>query len=348
MGKQISVVILFAVFFYCYTPLSFPQTQNSKITDTTQTVQPIYDPFGPENSPDHNGRGSGGVLTPSPYEGVVQSYYTKINADYTGVQFMLDSPLQISPGLSWSTYQGDIYGILLKVRSSGIREHRYNPVLEKTIPIYRLPFEFSLDYDLNNKSLNAFKLGVSWESNAKSLGMAGIGVIVSNWNLTLARDKAMNRKLNVEFSSIQVGGGYIMPLSPNVGGVNISVCGAVDLLGAKYQSYNSDIKKFYGTKIGSIGWLAGFGWNALSVLNLSFYVGGEWSFSTGILELPTKKYVRSDIGRNDLYFGMQFTGSFFNIIAGTQKEWEYLDYLKNVQSEKNLRYYLGINYYLRK
>lgn len=346
MRRRKTGVLIATVLFCCFISSSLPQAPDSHTTDTTQIHQVIYDPFGPENSPDHNGRGSGGVLTPSPYESIIQSNYTKISADYTGIQFMLDSPLQISPGLSWSTYKSNLFGILFKVRSSGFRSMHYDQVLDDTVPRYHLPFEISFDYSLDEKSFPAFKFCTNWESYTKSLGMAGIGVIISKLNLAIAHDEAMDRKWDVELSYIQVAGGYIMPLSPEVGGVNVAACGAVDLLGIKYQVYNSDRNKFYGAKIGSAGWLAGFGWNALSVFNLSFYIGGEWSFSTGVLELPTKKFVRADIGRNTIYFGTQITGRYFNVVGGIQKEWEYRDYPSNVKSEKNLRYYTGINYYL--
>lgn len=261
---------------------------------------------------------------------------------------MLDSPWQFSSGISWPSDQTDIFGILFKVRSSGIQKSQFDIVVEDTIPFYRLPFELSIDYSLNDRDIRAFKSRLHWETKTKSLGMAGIGVLVSNWNLMVARDLTMNRKWDIESTWIQVAGGYIMPLSPKVGGVNFAICGAVDLFGAKHMNYNSDRKKFYGAKIGSVGWLAGIGWNAVSLSNLSLYAGGEWSFSTGALELPTTKIVRADIGRSTLYFGMQITGRYVNLIGGVQKEWEYLDYQKTVDSEKGLRYYLGANFYLRR
>lgn len=139
-----------------------------------------------------------------------------------------------------------------------------------------------------------------------------------------------------------------MPLSPRVGGVNIAICTAIDLLGFKHQNYTSEDKKFWGLKIGSIGWLAGVGWNAFSLFNLSLYVGGEWSFSTGGLVLQNSKTVRADIGRNTLFLGIQGTGRYFNLVGGIQKEWESLDYQKTVDSENSLRYYLGFDYYIRR
>jgi hypothetical protein len=178
--------------------------------------------------------------------------------------------------------------------------------------------------------------------------MAGVGVLVSSINLLVARDLAMNRKLDVELTWIQVAGGYIMPLSPRIGGVNIAICGALDLLGGKHVVRNQDTRKFYGAKIGSIGWLAGVGWNAFSLMNLSIYAGGEWSFSTGCLKSPSTKIIFADIGRNTLFSGIQATGRYLNLVGGIQKEWEYLDYQKKIDPAKSLRYYLGINYYFHK
>jgi hypothetical protein len=328
----------------CLVSIAQAQELPRQFADTSQ-----YDPFGPENSPDHDGRGSGGVVTPSPYEDVIQTYYTRISADYNGIQFMLDSPWQFAPGISWPGDESDdIFGILIKIRTSGIRLERYDQVLEDTIPYYRLPLEISADYSLNDHDFRAFKFRTHWEINTRSLGMAGIGVLVSNGNLMVARDRSMDRKWDIEVTWAQVAGGYVMPLSPKVGGINLAICGAVDLFGAKHITYNSDKKKFYGTKIGSVGWLAGMGWNALSLSNLSVYAGGEWSFSTGALELPTTKIVRGDISRSTLYLGLQLTGRFFNLTGGVQKEWESLDYQKTIISEKGLRYYLGANYYLRR
>jgi hypothetical protein len=151
----------------------------------------------------------------------------------------------------------------------------------------------------------------------------------------VARELPMDRKLDIEFTWIQVAGGYIMPLSPRVGGVNIAICTAIDLLGFKHQNYTSEDKKFWGLKIGSVGWLAGVGWNAFSLFNLSLYVGGEWSFSSGGLVLQNSKTVRADIGRNTLFLGIQGTGRYFNLVGGIQKEWESLDYQKTVDSENS-------------
>jgi hypothetical protein len=348
MGRRKIGLVLCAGYLCCIVSFSFSQDYTSPVADTSQTRQAVYDPFGPENSPDHNGRGSGGVLTPSPYEDIIQTYYTRISADYTGVQYMLDSPLQLSLGISAASYQNDIFGILFKARSTGFKKSEYNKILERNVPYYKLPIEASFDYSVNDSLFQAFKLRLNWISYTKSLGMAGIGVLVSKGNLMVARELPMNRKWDVELTWIQVSGGYIMPLSPRIGGVNVAISAAVDLLGFKHLDYNTVDNKFYGLKVGSIGWLAGVGWNAFSLFNLSLYVGGEWGFSTGGLVVSNSKTVRADISRNTLFLGLQGTGRYFNLVGGIQKEWESLDYQKTIDSEKGLRYYLGFNYYIRR
>ena len=128
MGQRKFSVVICAGFLCCVFSFSSAQDSTFQVADTSQNGQSVYDPFGPENSPDHNGRGSGGVLTPSPYEDVIQTYYTRISADYNGIQYMLDCPLQFSPGISWASYQTDIYGILFKVRSTGFKKSEYDQV----------------------------------------------------------------------------------------------------------------------------------------------------------------------------------------------------------------------------
>ena len=343
--RSIAITAGILCFFVSFSSAQDPAVESS---DSTDNETATYDPFGPENSPDHNGRGSGGVVTPSPYDDIVQTYYTRISADYTGIQNMLDCPWQFAAGLGWASYYTNLYGILFKVRSTGVKKMYYDAVIEDEVPYYRFPFEASFDFSFEDTTFQAFKVRLHWETYSKSLGMAGIGALISEWNLMIARDLPMNRKWEVEFTWIQVGGGYIMPLSPRVGGVNTALCIALDLLGAKHQSYNSNKNKFYGAKIGSVGWLAGFGWNAVSLFNLSAYVGGEWSFSTGGLETTNAKILRADISRNTLHLGLQITGRYFNLVGGIQKEWESLDYQKTVTSEKSLRYYFGVDYYVRR
>jgi hypothetical protein len=342
--QKIGFLITLGILVFMTSPVR-AQKYPAMVSDSTQAIPAAYDPFGPENSPDHNGRGSGGVVTPSPYENIVQAYYTSISADYNGIQFMLNCPWQLSVGIRTFSDHSDKLGILAKARFYGFSKTYYDLVVADTISRYRWPFELSGDYSLDSNNFRAFKFNLHLSTYTKSLGMAGVGVLVSNLNLLVASDLSMNRKLDVELTWIQVAGGYIMPLSPRVGGVNIAICGAVDLLGAKHLIYNKDLKKFYGAKIGSIGWLTGVGWNAFSLMNLSVYVGGEWSFSTGYLKSPSTKLVFADIGRNTLFCGIQATGRYFNLVGGIQKEWEYLDYQEEIDPAKSIRYYLGINYY---
>lgn len=316
--------------------------------DSVRTEHTPYDPFGPENSPDHSGQGSGGVITPSPHENLVQTYFTRINADYFGVQHMLDSPWQISTGVGWSAYQTHRFGILFKSRTSGFREFEFDPIREEDVPYYLFPFELSFDHPTRENKFRAVKFRVHGITKPKGLSMAGIGVLVSRWNLLVATDRSIDRKLELEATWIQIAGGYIMPLSPKEGGVNLAVCGAVDLVGTKYQSYYSDRGRFIGAKVGSIGWLVDVGWNVNKLVNLAGYVGGEWNFSTGALILPSKKIVFSDISRTSIYCGIQATGRWFNLTGGVQKEWEYLDFQSTEHSDKALRYYLGVNVYFRR
>jgi hypothetical protein len=294
------------------------------------------------------GQGSGGVITPSPYENIIQTYFTKVNSDYYGVQYMLDSPVQVSAGAGWSAYQNNAFGLLLKLRSSGIRETEYDPLQKEDVPRYRASFEASFDHPFKESDFRSFKLRVHWETRPKGLSMSGVGVLVSEGNLLVAGDRTMDRRLEIEASWMQVAGGYIMPLSPRIGGVNLAVCGAVDLLGAKYQSYYSNEREFVGAKIASIGWTMGVGWNAAGLVNLGGYVGGEWSFSVGGLRLETQKTVLADIGRSTIYFGWQATGHWVNLTGGIQMEWEYLDFQQSAASDKAIRYYLGANVYFRR
>jgi len=158
----------------------------------------------------------------------------------------------------------------------------------------------------------------------------------------------MGRRLELELTFIQIAGGYIMPLSPQPGGVNLALCFGADLLGGKYQAYYSGLGEFYGGKIGSIGWVADFGWNAGRWVNLSGFVGGEWGFSTGGLHMFTDKLVFADIARTSLFFGLQATGRWFNITGGIAKEWEYIDFQSTEDADRALRYHLGASIYIRR
>ena len=347
MKQWTTAIVISLGALFCFSSHSDARINNFLTSDTTHSDSPRYDPFGPENAPDHNGQGSGGVITPSPYENLIQTYFTRTNADYYGVQYMLDSPLQISVGGAWSAYQAHGFGIVFKARSYGVRRTEYDPIREEYVPYYLGSFEASIDRPPRENNLRAFKLRIHAVTEPEGLSMSGVGVLASRWNLMVAGNRPLDRKLEAEATWMQVAGGYIMPLSPKKGGVNLAACGAVDLFGVKYQSYHSGIGEFVGGKIGSAGWLLGIGWNANRLVNLAGYIGGEWSFSTGGLVMPTKKIVFSDIARSSIYFGWQVTGRWFNITGGVQKEWEYLDYQNAQKSDQGHRYYAGVNVYLR-
>ena len=349
MGMRVWTISLLipGLLVCCLAPQIQAQRGTGRTPDTTQLVPP-YDPFGPENSPDHTGQGSGGVLTPSPFENVIQNHFTCMNADYYGVQYMLDSPLQMAAGSGWSAYQTHGYGFLMKLRTSGFREQRYDSLREENVPYYLLSSEGSFEYPYKENRLRAFKLSVHGTTEAKGLSMPGVGVIVSTWNLMLASDRPMGRKVNAEITWIQIAGGYIMPLSPRRWGVNFALTGAVDLLGAKYQTYYANASRFVGGRIGSAGWVGSVGWNVNNIFNLAGYFGGEWGFSTGALTQPSDKIVFADIARTTIYFGLQATGRWFNVVAGVQKEWEYIDFQSTEDADRALRYYLGASIYFRR
>ena len=327
-----------------------PQTRALQITRPPDTAQhaPPYDPFGPENSPDHSGQGSGGVLTPSPFENIIQTYFTRVNADYYGVQYMLDSPLQIALGSDWTAYQTNGYGFLMKIRTSGFRVLRDDTLREEDVPYYLFSSEGSIDYPYKENTLRAFKIRVHGTTEAKGLSMPGVGIILSDWNFLIASDRPMGRKIDAEATWKQIAGGYIMPLSPRHWGVNLALAGAVDLLGVQYQTYYADVGRFLGGKIGSIGWVGSVGWNVNDIFNLAGYFGAEWAFSTGALTQPDGKTVLSDISRTTLYFGIQATGRWFNVVAGVQKELEYISFQGADNADSALRYYLGASLYFRR
>jgi len=261
---------------------------------------------------------------------------------------MLDSPWQIAAGTGWTPYDSDVLGILLKVRSYGLRNTKYNPVVEAYVPYYRWPFEVSIEYALNERKLLAGKLRIHSETEGKGLGMAGLGVIVSTLNLMVARDLPMDRKLEAEITWKQVAGGYIMPLPPYKGGVNVALTFAADIAGIKYQALNSDDDRFYGFRVGSIGFLLGVGWNAVESFNLSIYGGVEWGFSAGLLEVSSGNFVGADNERSTLCFGLQGTTSWFNLVGGIQREWDSLSSHESIISQKGLRYYVGANIYVER
>jgi len=316
--------------------------------DTSASHRPYYDPFGPENSPDHTGQGSGGVVIPTPNENTIQAYFTRINADYYGIQYMLDSPFQIAAGSGWSAYETNGYSFQLRLRTTGFKAWHYEPLRDENVPYYILSSEGSFEYPYRENGIRAYKVRMHWITESKGLGMPGVGVVVSKGNLLVAGDRAMGRRAEFEGTWIQVAGGYVMPLSPTEGGVNLAICGGVELFGLKYQAYYADPGDFLGAKVGSIGWMAALGWNATSIFNLGGYVGGEYGFSTGGLITHSNKIVFSDIARTTIFLGLQGTGRWFNVVGGIQKEWEYIDFQSTEVSDKALRYYLGLNFYLRR
>jgi hypothetical protein len=307
-----------------------------------------YDPFGPENAPDHTGQGSGGVVTPGPYESTVQGAFTRINADYYGIQYMFDSPLQIAAGSGWSVYDNNVTGFLLKLRTTGFKERRYDPLREENVPYYLFSTQASFEYPYRERGFRSYKVRTHITTSSRGLGMPGIGIVQNNWNILVAGDRTMGRRIETELTWLEVSGGYVMPLSPRKGGVNIALCFAVDLFGVKYQAQIADPVHFIGGKIGSIGWTTAVGWNVNSLVNLTAYLGGEYGFSTGALITPSHRVVFADIARTTVHFGLQATGRWVNIVGGVQKEWEYVDFQSLELTDRALRYYLGINVYVRR
>ncbi len=324
------------------------QNPSSTPPDSSAAHQILYDPFGPENAPDHTGQGSGGSVIPTPHENTIQSSFTRINADYFGIQYMLDSPLQIAVGSGWSAYETHGYSVQGRLRTTGFKEWTFEPLREENVPYYLLSTEVSFEYPFRERGFRAYKVRIHWITETMGLGMPGIGVVVSKGNLMLAGDRAMGRRVEFEGTWIQVAGGYVMPLSPRKGGVNLAICGGLDLLGIKYQAYFTDPGDFLGAKIGSIGWMASLGWNANTFFNLAGYLGGEYGFSTGALITHSNKIVFSDIARTSVFLGLQGTGRWFNVVGGIQKEWEYIDFQSTEVSDRALRYYFGVNVYIRR
>jgi hypothetical protein len=329
-------------------PAGFAQNPSQMSPDTSSSKEALFDPFGPENAPDHTGQGSGGVVTPTPNENTIQTHFTRLNADYYGIQYMLDSPLQIAVGSGWAPYELHGYTFQLKLRTSGFKERYYDPLRGDDVPYYLLSADGSFEYPFRERGFRAYKIRVHATTETEGVGMPGIGALVSRWNLLVAGDRAMGRRVDIEATWTQLTGGYVMPLSPRVGGVNLAVCGGVDLFGIKYQSYIDEPGDFIGGKIGSIGWLAALGWNASTILNLLGYVGGEYSFSTGALITHSDKIVFSDIARTTIFLGIQATGRWLNVVGGIQKEWEYIDFQNSEVADRALRYYLGMNVYIRR
>lgn len=337
----------FLLFLLPVIGLAQPSTDPFSRTDTSTTV-PVHDPFGPENAPDHTGQGSGGVVIPGPYDSGIQGSFTRINADYYGIQYMFDSPLQLSAGSGRSAYENNGFGVLFKVRTTGFKHWRFDPLREESIPYYHATAEASFEYPYKERGFRSYRVRIHALTETRGLGMPGIGIVLTTGNLLIGGDRTMGRRVEAEATWLQVSGGYVMPLSPRKGGVNIALCGSVDLLGLKYQAQINDPVYFIGGKIGSIGWTTALGWNMNALVNLGAYLGGEYGFSTGALVTPSRKIVFSDIARTTVHVGLQATGRWVNIVGGVQKEWEYVDFQSTELSDRALRYYLGINVYVRR
>ena len=341
----IGIAMALTLSSWCVSP-AHAQASRPPNADTALSGDYHDDPFGPENAPDFLGSGAGGVLTPSPHDNITQTYFTRANPDYFGVQYMRDSPFQVAAGVDWSAYQSRSGGALLKARGFIIRETAYDDVRKDEVPRYFLSYDGSLERPWEENDIRAYRVRIHGVTSTEGLGMAGVGVLSSKWNLLVGADRSMDRKLEIEASWLQMGGGYIMPLSSRTLGVNLAICMATELAGLRYQKYYSDQGTFFGAKVASIGWMLGVGVNANQALNITGCVGGEWGFSLGNLRLPTGIDVLAEIGRSTLFVSGQATAGWFNLTGGIQLEWEYLDYPQTGVSHKAIRYYLGTSLYI--
>lgn len=313
--------------------------------DTAESARLQYDPFGPDNAADYLGEGAGGIVTPSPHDNIVQTYFTKANPDYFGFQYMRDSPFQVAAGIGWSEFQTHSAAALLKVRGFLLRTTQYDDIRKDEVPSYYVSFDGSLEHPFGERDIRSAKIRLHGKTTTEGLGLAGVGALSTKWNLLMASDRPLDRRLDIEATWLQLGGGYIMPLSPRASGVNLAVCFATDLVGLKYQTYYSALGTYFGAKIGSLGWMIGVGVNAFSDFNLTGCFGGEWSFSIGNLHLPTNVNVLAEIGRTTLFLGGQAAAGWLNLTGGIQMEWEYLDNPHTAVSTKAIRYYFGISIY---
>jgi len=329
---------------FALTGLLFPLSPlgAQTVPDTTAA----YDPFGSEGTANHTGSGSGGVITPSPYDNLAQTYYTMISSDYYGILYLLDSPLQIAAGAAWADNHVNGWGGLLKIRGAGFRLTEYDPLRLQDVPYYRLSFEGAADYSFRDREVRALKVRAHWLTEAKGLSMSGVGMLVSRWNLLVGFERTMDRRFEAELTMIQASGGYVMPLSPRTGGVNLALCFIAELGGVRYQTYYSGIGEYIGAKIGTIGWVFGAGLNAGKIMNLAAYIGGDWGFSIG--GLSDRKIMLALVRRPTLFFCVQAIGRTLNVTAGVQWEWEQLDYAGVRKSDAAVRAYAGLNVYFRR
>lgn len=336
-----------AAFLILWAALSTPPpSYGQDPVDTSATASPQYDPFGPEQSASHTGAGSGGVVTPGPYDDLAQAYFTMISSDYYGIRYMLDSPVQIAAGAAWADGTVKGWGGLLKVRGAGWRLTEYNPLRLQHVPYYRLSYDGAVDYSFRDREVRALKVRTHWVTEAKGLSMSGVGMLVSTWNLLVGIERMLDRRLEIELTGIQASGGYVMPLSPRTGGTNLALCFTAELGGARYQTFYSDIGTYVGFKVGTIGWTIGAGMNAGKIMNLGIYLGGDWSFALG--GLSDRKVMLALVRRPTFYIALQAIGRLMNVTGGVQWEWEQMDYAGITKAESATRVYAGINVYFRR
>ncbi len=316
------------------------------IPDTAATASKQYDPFGPEQSASHTGAGSGGVLTPGPYDDLAQTYFTMISSDYYGIRYMLDSPVQIAAGAVWADGNVKGWGGSLKVRGAGWRLTEYDPLRLQHVPYYRLSYEGAIDYSFRDREVRALKLRTHWLTEAKGLSMSGVGMLISTWNLLVGIERTLDRRLEIELTGIQASGGYVMPLSPRTGGANLALCFTAELGGVRYQTFYSGIGTYLGFKLGTLGWTVSGGVNAGKIMNLAFYLGGDWSFALG--GLSDRKVMLALVRRPTFFLALQAIGRMMNVTAGVQWEWEQMDYAGITKAESATRVYAGLNVYFRR
>jgi hypothetical protein len=334
------------MFLVCLSSLISSAAFGQAPTDTSATEPPHYDPFGPEQTANHTGSGSGGVVTPGPYDDLAQSYYTMISSDYYGIRYLLDSPVQVAAGGAWTDNEDQQgWGTVLKIRGHGIRLSTYDPLRLQYVPYYMLAYEGAMDYSFRNREVRAMKARVHLTTEVRGLSMSGVGMLISSWNLLANIERTMDRRLELELTAVQATGGYVMPLSPKTGGVNLALCFTAEFGGIRYQTFYSGIGSYLGASVGTIGWVMGAGLNAGKIMNLAAYLGGDWNFSVG--GLSDRKIILATLRRPTFYFCAQAIGRLVNVTAGVQWEWEQRAYADVRETIEATRVYAGLNLYFR-
>jgi hypothetical protein len=235
---------------------------------------------------------------------------------------------------------------LVKVRTSGFRLTEYDPLRLQYVPYYRLSTEAALDYSFRDREVRALKVRTHWLTQAKGLSMSGVGMVISTANLEVAIERMLDRRLEVELTAFQASGGYVMPLSPRTGGVNLALCLTAEAGGVRYQTYYSASATYVGFKVGTIGWTLGAGLNAGKIMNLALSLGGDWSFALG--GLSDRKVVLALVRRPSFFLALQAIGRMMNVTCGAQWEWEQTTYSRITRAESATRLYAGINVYFRR